>query len=757
MTLTWSAAASPPDASPDPSGLDGLDWIPARIPGTAAAATGDPDRDYDAEDWWFRTELRQGGFVRLEGIATVSEVWLDGERLLESESMWARHVVPIERGGELAIRCRALAPLLAVARRPRARWRTKLVRDGNLRWFRTSVFGRAPGFAPGPAPVGPWRPVTLEDSLPVPVVLGPRLEGEDGVLAVRAPAGSEVELAGQVLSLPGGVGELRVPGIARWWPHTHGEPVLHDVVLRAGGRELARRRVGFRTLESRGELERDGLDLQVNGIAVWARGAVWTPVDPIGLAPSRAELRATLLRARDAGMNLLRIPGTGVYESPDFWDLCDELGLLVWQDFAFANLDYPVGDPGFRALVEQEADDVLADVSGRPSLAVLCGNSEVEQQVAMLGLAPELGRSQWFSELLPARVAAAAVDVPYVPSAPCGGAVPFRADVGVANWFGVGGYRRPLSDARTAGVRFAAECLALSNVPDDDALAGAGVPRDVGADWDFADVRDFYRDALHGPGHQGDLGRSREVSGEVMAAVLGEWRRVASPCRGGLVLWLRDVVPGAGWGVLDSGGGPKVAWAHLRRALAPVAVWMVDEGQGGVRIHVANDRPEPLRARLRLALYADGERLVGEAEEALEVAGRETVERDAEGLLGRWVDISWAYRFGPPQADVVVASLERAGAPVAQAFLFPAGRPQRRESAEALGLEVEAIPGAVTLRSRRLAWGVRLRVPGWDAEDDAFSLEPGRKRTVALRPREPGAAWPGGTLTALNLDGGLEL
>jgi len=757
VTLAWSAAACPPDACLDPAGLDGLDWIKARVPGTAAAATGDPERDYDSEDWWFRTELPRGGILRLDGIATVAEVWLGGKKLLTSESMWARHAVPVE-GGELAIRCRALAPLLAERRTPRARWRTRLVKDGNLRWFRTSVFGRAPGFAPGPAPVGPWRPVTLGESPPVPFALRPRLEGDAGVLAVRAPAGSEVELAGRVLALPEGAGELRVPGIAPWWPHTHGKPALHDVVLRAGGQELARRRVGFRTLESAGEIERDGLDLHVNGVPIWARGAVWTPVDPVGLAPSRAALRGTLERARDAGMNLLRIPGTCVYESPDFWDLCDELGLLAWQDFAFANLDYPIGDPGFRALVEQEADDVLADVGGRPSLAILCGNSEVEQQVAMLGLPSELGRGELFGELLPARAAAAGVHVPYVPSAPCGGAVPFRPDVGVANWFGVGGYRRPLCDTRAAGVRFASECLALANVPDDDGLARVGVPRDVGAGWDFADVRDFYLDALHGPGHGEDLDRAREVSGEVMAAVFGEWRRAASPCRGGLILWLRDVVPGAGWGVLDAGGEPKVAWAHLRRALAPVAVWLVDEGLGGARIHVANDGPAPLQARLRLALYADGERLVGEAEEALVVPARGTAERDAEGLLGRWVDISWAYRFGPPQADVVVASLEPEGdiAP-AQAFLFPAGRPGRREGAGELGLEVDSTPGAVTLRSRRLTWGVRLRVPGWDPDDDAFSLEPGRERTVALRPREPGAPWSGGRLTALNLDGGLPL
>ena len=133
----------------------------------------------------------------------------------------------------------------------------------------------------------------------------------------------------------------------------------------------------------------------------------------------------------------------------------------------FANLDYPISDEDFRATVEREAREQLGRLAGRPSLAVMCGNSEVEQQVAMLGLDPELGRGELFGELLPRLVEEAGIDAVYLPSAPCGGERPFRPDRGVANYYGVGGYRRPLEDARRAEVRFAAECLAFANVPDD--------------------------------------------------------------------------------------------------------------------------------------------------------------------------------------------------------------------------------------------------------------------------------------------------
>jgi beta-mannosidase len=435
--------------------------------------------------------------------------------------------------------------------------------------------------------------------------------------------------------------------------------------------------------------------------------------------------------------------------------------VLVWQDLMFANFDYPIDDEGFREQVEREVREVLARVAGRPSTAVLCGNSEVEQQVAMLGLDPALGRGELFGEIVPRLAADARLDAVWVPSAPSGGVLPFRPGSGVANYFGVGAYRLPLDDARRSGVRFASECLAFANVPDDDAVAFAGVPRDVGADWDFADVRDHYLAELLGVDpaalRRADPERylelSRAVTGEVMAETFGEWRRAGSPCGGGLVLWLRDVLPGSGWGVLDHAGAPKVAYHHLRRALAPVAVWTTDERLGGLMIHAANDGPEPLAARVRIALYA-GERRLDEAAEDVVIAPHGSWQRDAEAMLGRFADVSWAYRFGPSAHDAVVVVLERDGVPLSQSVRFPAGRPLEPLAAAVLGLEAELEGGQLTLRSRRLAYGVRIHVPGFLPADDALCVEPGVPRTVALRAAAGSReAAPGGTLTALNLAG----
>jgi beta-mannosidase len=843
----WEAAACAPDAHAAPSELAQLEWVPARVPGTAAAAllqAGLWDqfehRDFDAEDWWFRTRFQappaaDGEQVVLElgGIATVAEVFLNGALVLSSETMFAAHELDVGAllagENELAIRCRALAPILAQRRKPRARWRTRLVAN-NLRFIRTMALGRAPGFAPGPAAVGPWRALRLvrRRNLRVEELrLRPSLDGDgphtDGVLAVHAQlrsldAGSidsvELELSGPSGSHRAALGlehsgsacvasgALRVGAVARWWPHTHGEPALHDVVLHvessSGSVSLDAGRIGFRSLTpgpvAEHDLERDGLHLHINGTPIFVRGAVWTPADFIGLAPGSARLRAALERVCGAGMNMLRIPATATYESDEFHDLCDELGLLVWQDFMFANLDYPIADEQFRETVENEARTQLGRIAGRPSLAVLCGNSEIEQQVAMLGLDPRLGRGELFGELLPRIVVEARSDAVYVPSAPCGGTLPFRSNRGIANYYGVGGYRRPLEDARRAEVRFAAECLAFSNVPDETAVEAmlppgaaevpvhhprwkAGVPRDAGSGWDFEDVRDHYLRLLFGVDaselrrydHERYIELSRAVSGEAMAEVFGEWRRTGSPCGGGLVLWLADIMPGAGWGVLDHAGRPKPAYHHLRRALAPVAVWTTDEGLNGICAHVCNDLTEPLQARLRVALYRDGEHLVEQAEEVLSLPAHGACERDVEELLGRFADASWAYRFGPPPHDVLAVSLERddrrSGELLSQAFRFPAGRPLRQRAAEELGLEGTLHPRAqgmlaLTLRSRTLAYGVRIHVPGYSSSDDALSLEPGVERELILDPephrRERGAP-PSGWLTAINMRGRAQL
>jgi beta-mannosidase len=806
----WQVCATPPGAIADPAGLEraGLSFVTAAAPTTAAAAArvagwslDGPARRFDAEDWWFRARLPRvdgdaaaGDELALvfEGLATVADVWLDGVQVLSSENMFLRHERPLEAaraGGELVVRCRALDALLA-AKRPRPRWRAPMIENQQLRWFRTTLLGRTPGWSPPAAPVGPWRPARVErrrglvvDELRLDVGLeddGRR--GRVDIACVLRPLGPRparvalvLERAGQThgIELAGDgerwSGRLDVPAPALWWPHTHGEPAVYRASLVAGELVVDLGRVGFRSI-----VRQEPFRLRVNGVPVFCRGACWTPLDPVGFASDRAATAAALTQVRDAGMNMLRVGGTMVYESDDFYELCDELGVMVWQDFMFANMDYPEDASTFVAGVVEEANQQLERLAGRPSLAVLCGNSEGEQQAAMWGAPRERWSPPLFHETLAARARAWRPDVPYWPSSAHGGAFPHEADVGTTSYYGVGAYLRPLEDARRAEVRFATECLAFANVPEPGALPGgpsvrvhhaawkARTPRDLGAGWDFDDVRDHYVERLYGvdpvalrtTDHDRYLALGRAASGEVMERVFGEWRRARSTCAGGLVWFLRDLWTGAGWGLVDAAGTPKSVFYACQRAFQPVALHVSDEGGNGLALHVVNERPEPLAGMLEMALFRAGEIVVGRASRAVALAPRESLELPAAALFEGFVDLSYAYRFGPPPHDLVVAVLRDAeGAVRARAFHFPLGLSAARELDVGLAAEArhEAGGTALVLRARRFAQSVAIDVPGFAPEDAYFHLAPGEERSVRLR-RVSGDGPPRGAVQPLNAE-----
>jgi beta-mannosidase len=806
----WEAAGVAPGSADHR--LDGVALAPVTVPCTAASAgSAEAGRDFDAEDWWFRCsfprppEADETALV-CEGIATLADVWLNGEHLLSADDMHAPHEAPV--GGllgdenTLVVGIRALGPVLA-ERRPRPRWRTRLVRDQGLRFVRTALFGRIPSFAPGPAPVGLWRPVSLvarrgvaADELRVRT----HVDGTAGRVDVRARlrplAGGRVERVSAHVDGPGGsveapldlleahggilaTGVVEVRDVARWWPHTHGDQPRYQVTLTATGSfgdvAVDAGTVGFRSLWNE---DAEGLSLVVNDTPVFCRGGALLP-DLRTIDHDEGRLRGILERCRAGGMNTIRLSGVGTYGDDTLYALCDELGLLVWQDFPFASLDYPGDDPAFRVAVSAEAAAFLSRAGTHPSLAVLCGNSEVEQQAAMLGLDPDLGRGELFGELLPALVAEHAVDAVYVPSSPSGGSLPFRPNAGVAHYFGVGAYTRPLEDARRADVRFASECLAFANVPSDDVLddlapdgAGrlthhpawkAGVPRDTGTGWDFDDVRDHYLRLLFGADPvalrwadpERYLALSRITTGEVMAETVGEWRRAASACRGALLWTLNDALPGAGWGVLDHRGQPKAAYWLLRRVLQPVAVWTTDEGTNGLAVHAANDTGTALDLTLRVALARHDGVVVDGAEAPVRLPPRTTIALDAETVLGRFADAGDAFRFGPASHDALVAELVTDGTVRSRTVRFVHGPPTGQVPVADIGVTAEGRmrpdgSADVVVRSRRIAYAVAVEAPGAVPGDDVFTVVPGSSHAFELRPVEGGGPVASARLRPLN-------
>ena len=423
-TAQWRVCSTPPGAVAGPAELSRLapPWWPAPVPGTAAGAlhvAGEDDadrRDYDATDWWFVCSFESQGrdgpwLLRLDGLATLADVWLNGRHLLHSENMFRSYEVDVDglaHENELVIRFASLNAALG-PRRPRPRWRTSLLAHQNLRWFRTTLLGRVVGFAATPAPVGPWRGVTLAPRPRRRIVarrIEARCEGGDGVvelsLDVRGTGGLvpavlhvgashgplDVDERGDVTTIRG---SLRVADARRWWPHTHGDPTLYRLRVELGDEVLDLGSVGFRTVE----VDRAGgaFELIVNDVPIFCRGAVWMPVDPVSLIPTAPAVRDTLELARAANLNMVRLPGTGVYQDATFWDLCDELGLLVWQDCMLAFAD-PPDTPEFLGELETELVEVFAPLGGRPSLGVICGGQEIEEQASMLSVAVRAGVSR---------------------------------------------------------------------------------------------------------------------------------------------------------------------------------------------------------------------------------------------------------------------------------------------------------------------------------------------------------------------------
>jgi beta-mannosidase len=705
--ITWVVRPSDTGAWASPSSLPlGVDgWLPAEVPGTAASSlrtagqwTWDDHRDFDAHDWWWRgtfatVEADHGWLLDIGGLATVAEVWLDGGHVLSSTNMWLAHQVelaPLTPGDhEIVVCCRALKPLLAGPRKPRARWRTRLVTEPNLRWYRTTFLGRMPGWSPRPAPVGPWRPISIG---PLPKVrvrsagIVPTCVGVGGTVdidllvsgavgrAIATVADESITLEVTALGDDWRLrGRLNLDVAERWWPHTHGKPTRHRLTVTVDDRPLLSRSIGFRDL--RIDDADGGFGLVINDVPVFARGACWTPTDPVRAASPDTTMRETLDLVVETGMNIVRVMGTMLYEAEEFHDACDELGVLVWQDLMFANFDYPA-TPEFIDTVREEVHQFAMRVQGRPSLVVVSGGSEIEQQAAMTGLTADRWANALFDTQLPDWIASLLPGVRYVRSSPTGGALPFHPDTGVAHYYGVGAYLRDLNDARLSNVRFAAECLAFANVPDEetvDAFLTAGqtppthprwkerVPRDNGVGWDFDDVRDHYLGLLHGvdpialrsadPGEY--LRRSRDVTGEVMARTFAEWRRPGSSCNGAIVLMLRDLWPGAGWGLIDAEGRPKQALRSLRPILRESTAFLTDEGMNGLWLHIVDDR-------VVVDSSAAGSPLVPLrcTPTGTTLSLRQHGSVSVDELMGRFSDSTYSYRFGPPASDPIVLTID---------------------------------------------------------------------------------------------------
>ena len=398
LTSGWELGRATSAGSPAWSAIEALGTVADALRACGAWSLDAAAQRFDGTDWWYRSHFdappgaaAAQTVLGFDGLATVADVWLNGELILHSDNMFLEHEVALQnlraRNNELLLRFHSLDALLT-ARRPRPRWRTPMVENQQLRWFRTTLLGRTPGWSPPAAAVGPWRPIWIETREFIDVshfALRSELQGTTGIVEVECvlTAFDKREIARVDLILARGAeryrttlalrtgatsyaGRLELPHVTPWWPHTHGEPALYEVSLQVMGSGtesvmIDAGHTGFRRLALD---QRDGaFELRVNDVPIFCRGACWTPLDCVSLRCEEPDVSIAIRQARAAGMNMLRVGGTMVYESQAFLDACDTQGMLVWQDFMFANMDYPE-DEDFAASVAAECRAAVAALIG---------------------------------------------------------------------------------------------------------------------------------------------------------------------------------------------------------------------------------------------------------------------------------------------------------------------------------------------------------------------------------------------------------
>ncbi|GAB4458582.1 MAG: glycoside hydrolase family 2 protein [Armatimonadaceae bacterium] len=391
--------------------------------------------------------------------------------------------------------------------------------------------------------------------------------------------------------------------------------------------------IAFRGVELIQEPDDDGkgagFKFRLNGRDLYIKGANWIPDHAFPAAITRERLEARLRQAKDAGFNMLRVWGGGLYESEDFYNLCDELGILVWQDFAFACSMYPDDLPEFQENVRQEAIVAVKRIRNHPCLALWCGGNENLElfQGRWNGdaMATKFYGDTLIYQILPEVVAEHDPNTPYLPNSPYGDAGEGNCqneDYGDSHYWNVWHSKKPDSTgdwthyaesrsrfssefgfASPAGLTAWDSCMAA-----EDKTVGSLVSR-----W-HDKTRKGYETYLgfiarHYPEPQTfeDLvyyGQCNQA--DALKFGVEHYRRMKGRCWGTLFWQLNDCWPTHSWAVIDFAGEPKAAYYAAKRFYAPllVSLWH-DRAQdtNRVDVHLVNDTFEDVPGTLELCLY----------------------------------------------------------------------------------------------------------------------------------------------------------
>ena len=637
------------------------EWMPATVPGgvhTDLLALGkipDPfvaDNEKQVQwigdtDWEYRTTFNASSeilkeakqFLVCDGLDTLAEVSLNGQLLGKTDNMyrqWKWDVTGALKSGENEISILFRGPVVYVT----ARQKEKYLRNAGESISGGSHLRKAPchfGWDWGPKlpPIGVWKDIRLEGYSTARLAdVHVRQKHEDGKVTVSATAQVESWNKGSLsvtmtLVAPDGsqrttrvevadktVASIGVDDPQLWWPNGYGKQDLYQlqVTLENGKSTLDSRtyQIGLRTIELKQEPDEWGesFTFVVNGVPVFAKGSDWIPADSFPTRVTDSMLEYLIKSAVDAHMNMLRVWGGGLYESESFYDLCDRYGMLVWQDFTFACGVYPEDD-AFAENVRREAIENVRRLRHRASLALWCGNNEMEQGWAdwkwndpqdIANQQLKAGYDRMFHHLLPAVVAGEDPDTVYWPSSASSG-IPFAEPNGMQrgdmHYWDVWHGRKPFTAYRTQFPRFMSE-FGFQALPPYKTVQTYAAPEDQNM---TSYIMEHHQRSRSGNGlmigQMTDTFRmpnnfeslvylSMLLQAEGIRYGVEHWRRHRNRVSGTLIWQLNDCWPVASWASLDYFGRWKALHYAAKRFYAPVLLSVEDDGMR-MSIHVTSD------------------------------------------------------------------------------------------------------------------------------------------------------------------------
>ncbi|HXY50141.1 MAG TPA: glycoside hydrolase family 2 protein [Terriglobales bacterium] len=631
-------------------------------------------------DWEYRTTLAADATALahdhvdlvFEGLDTFADIYLNDQAVLHTDNMFRRWRIPAKtllKAGDNTLRVvfhsAVMKMLPYVKSLPYVLPAISTNNGGNEEGIATAPYTRkAPyqyGWDWGPRFVteGIWQPVRLEtwdalriENLHVHQVKSTadeaRVIAEVEIEATRPTtamvAFSHEELSGtsgndgtQTVPLDAGMNYVAFPIVISkpklWYPLGYGTQSRYrfSVTVRIG-REVAAHadvKTGLRSVELRRMPDPWGKSFAfvVNGILVFAKGADVIPFDSFPNRVTPEGHRRILEAARDAHMNMLREWGGGYYESDDFYDICDELGILVWQEFAFGG-DMVPGDVAFQDNVRQEAIQQIKRLRDHPSIAIWCGNNEVEtgwyhwgdRQEFKEAVSPAVRERVWqdyvilFADIIKGAVTKYADPTPYSPSSPSANfeEPPDQFDNGDMHYWAVWHQLAPAKDYLKQFPRFMTE-FGFQSFPEMATIRSFAEPGDL-------DIRSAVMQA-----HQKNKGGNERIltymlreyrepkdfeafvylsqvqQAEIIKLGAEHLRRERPRTMGSLYWQLNDCWPVASWASIDYYGRWKALHYYARRFYDDVLISPYQHDHQ-VDVYVVSDKLQPLSAKIRVRL-----------------------------------------------------------------------------------------------------------------------------------------------------------